>query len=215
MTEAREVRIPASAIPLSRQPDASIAVVGTPNSGKSTIFNSVAGYRSATANFPGSSSGYTLSRAMIHGREVDVVDLPGMYSLTSTSPEAGEAVRYVAEEEWDLVINVLDASRLERSLELTLQLLLLGRPMVIALNMMDEAERHGMTIDAEALSRELGVPVVETVGRRGQGLKALFRVALQAAHQEPPTGTGCFDREVEAAVARLQGLLEEVGFEGS
>jgi len=188
-------------------------LAGQPNSGKSTIFNAIAGYRSATANFPGSSVSYTLSRALIQGREVDVVDLPGMYSLTSVSPEAGEAVRYVAEEDWDLIINVVDASRLERSLELTLQLLQLERPMVVALNMMDEAERHGMTIDVEGLSKSLGVPVVPTVGRRGQGLKDLFRTALQAAHGGSAVGTGCFDKEVKTAVAKVKDLLEVAGFE--
>jgi len=188
-------------------------LAGQPNSGKSTIFNAIAGYRSATANFPGSSVSYTLSRALIHGREVDVVDLPGMYSLTSVSPEAGEAVRFVAEEDWDLIINVVDASRLERSLELTLQLLQLERPMVVALNMMDEAERHGMTIDVEGLSKRLGVPVVPTVGRRGQGLKDLFRTALQSAHGGSAVGTGCFDKEVEKAVAKVKDLLEVAGFE--
>ncbi len=188
-------------------------LAGQPNSGKSTIFNAIAGYRAATANFPGSSVSYTLSRALIHGREVDVVDLPGMYSLSSVSPEAGEAVRYVAEEDWDLIINVVDASRLERSLELTLQLLQLERPMVVALNMMDEAERHGMKIDVEALAKSLGVPVVPTVGRRGQGLKGLFRTALQAAHGGSAAGTGCFDKEVQTAVAQVQDLLEDAGFE--
>lgn len=187
-------------------------LAGQPNSGKSTIFNAIAGYRSATANFPGSSVSYTLSRALIHGHEVDVVDLPGMYSLTSVSPDAGEAVRFVAEENWDLIINVVDASRLERSLELTLQLLQLERPMVVALNMMDEAERHGMKIDIQALAKHLGVPVVATVGRRGQGLKELFRTALQAAHSGPARGPGCFDKEVETAVAKVQGLLEGAGF---
>ncbi|MEN8165621.1 MAG: ferrous iron transport protein B, partial [Acidobacteriota bacterium] len=188
-------------------------LAGQPNSGKSTIFNAIAGYRSATANFPGSSVSYTLSRALIHGREVDVVDLPGMYSLTSASPDAGEAVRFVAEEDWDLIINVVDASRLERSMELTLQLLQLERPMVIALNMMDEAERHGMKIDVDALSEHLGVPVVATVGRRGQGLKDLFRTALQRAHGGSARGPGCFDKEVETAVAKVKDLLEDAGFE--
>lgn len=188
-------------------------LAGQPNSGKSTIFNAIAGYRSATANFPGSSVSYTLSRALIQGREVDVVDLPGMYSLTSASPEAGEAVRFVAEEDWDLIINVVDASRLERSLELTLQLLQIEKPMVVALNMMDEAERHGMKIDIGALSEQLGVPVVATVGRRGQGLKDLFRTALQAAYGGPAPGPGWFDKEVETAVGRVKGLLEGAGFE--
>lgn len=188
-------------------------LAGQPNSGKSTIFNAIAGYRSATANFPGSSVTYTISRALIHDREVDVVDLPGMYSLTSASLEAGEAVRFIAEEPWDLIINVVDASRLERSLELTLQLLHLEKPMVVALNMMDEADRHGMKIDVQGLSKLLGVPVVSTVGRRGQGLKDLFRIALQAAHTQSSVGPQCFDKEVELAVDKVKALLKDAGFE--
>lgn len=188
-------------------------LAGQPNSGKSTIFNSVAGYRSATANFPGSSVGYTLSRAMIHGREVDILDLPGLYSMKATTPEAEGTIRTVLEEDWDLVINVVDASRLERSLELSLQLLELRRPMVIALNMMDEADRHGMTIDVEALADELGIPVVATVGKRGQGLKELFRVALQTAHKAAPEPASRFDREVQSAVAQLLIALNTVDLE--
>lgn len=191
-------------------------LAGQPNSGKSTIFNAISGYRSATANFPGSSSTFTLSRALIQGREVDIVDLPGMYSLTSTSEEAGEALRFLVEEEWDLIIDVVDASRLERSLELTLQLRRLQKPMVVALNMMDEAERHGMQIDVEALSRTLGVPVVATVGRRGQGLKELFREALRTAYGgKAAVPTPCFDKEVQAAVAAIRSILEDGGFTSS
>ena len=161
-------------------------LAGQPNAGKSTIFNSVAGYRSATANFPGSSITFTLSRALILGREVAIVDLPGIYSLTSTEKEAGVAEAYLLEEEYDLIINVVDASRLGRSLELTMQLLELERPMIVALNMMDEATRGGMEVDHEELARQIGVPVVPTVGRRGLGLKELFRRALQHAHGGEP-----------------------------
>ncbi len=156
-------------------------LAGQPNAGKSTIFNSVAGYRSATANFPGSSVTFFTSRAMILGREIEVVDLPGIYSMISSQEDAGKAEKYLLEEPYDLIINVVDASRLGRSLELTLQLLELEKPMIVALNMMDEATRGGMEVDAEALSKQLGVPVVPTVGRRGLGLKDLFRIALQHA----------------------------------
>ncbi len=190
-------------------------LAGQPNSGKSTIFNAVAGYRSATANFPGSSAAYTISRALIHGREIDIVDLPGMYSLTASSTEMAEATRFVLEEDWDLVIDVVDASRLERSLELTAQLLQLGRPMVVALNMMDEAERYGMTVDVDELSRILGVPVVPTVGRRGQGLKQLFRVALQTAHQAPPVCPAAHDREIEGAIDQIMNHLGKVDYTSS
>ncbi len=186
---------------------------GQPNSGKSTIFNSVAGYRSATANFPGSSTTFLVSHALILGREVEIVDLPGIYSLTSSQEDAGRGETYLFEEPYDLIVNVLDASRLGRSLELTLQLLELGRPMVVALNMLDEAARGGMEVDHEALSAQLGVPVVPTVGRRGLGLKELFRVALQHAHAGAPPAPILLDREVEESMGQASKLLEEAGIE--
>jgi ferrous iron transport protein B len=182
-------------------------LAGQPNSGKSTIFNSVAGYRSATANFPGSSSTFVTSRALILGREVEVVDLPGTYSLISSQENAGKAETYLLLEDYDLIINVVDASRLGRSLELTLQLLELQKPMIVALNMMDEATRGGMEVDAEALAEQLGVPVVPTVGRRGLGLKDLFRVALQHAHAGKNGVSIALDREVEEAVEEVTSLL--------
>lgn len=190
-------------------------LAGQPNAGKSTIFNAVAGYRSATANFPGSSVSYTVSRALIQGFEVEVVDLPGIYSLTSTDDVAGEAWRYLFDESYDLVIDVVDASRLGRSLELTLQLIELGRPVVVALNMMDEAERHGIEVDVEALAEELGVPVVPTIGRHGRGLKRLFRTALQAAHGAITFQPRTFDREVESSLAAVVSLLAEAGCDQS
>lgn len=186
-------------------------LAGQPNAGKSTIFNSVAGYRSATANFPGSSVTFVTSRAMILGREVEVVDLPGIYSLISSEEDAGKSETYLLEEPYDLIINVVDASRLGRSLELTLQLLELEKPMIVALNMMDEATRGGMEVDAEALSQQLGVPVVETVGRRGLGLKDLFRIALQHAHTGESAVPIALDREVEEAVEQVVAALEENG----
>jgi ferrous iron transport protein B len=184
-------------------------LAGQPNSGKSTIFNSVAGYRSATANFPGSSVTYTVSRALILGREVEVVDLPGTYSLTSSQSVAGKGESYLIDEAFDLIINVVDASRLGRSLELTQQLLELERPMIVALNMTDEAARGGMEVDHEALSRNLGVPVVPTVGRQGLGLKDLFRIALQQAHAGRPSVPLRLDREVEQALGEAGVLLAD------
>ncbi len=188
-------------------------LAGQPNSGKSTIFNQVAGYRSATANFPGSSVSFTFSKVLIHGREVEIVDIPGIYSLTSSKAKAGKAEGYLFEEDYDLIINVVDASRLGRSLELTQQLLELERPMVVALNMMDEAARGGMEVDHEALSQQLRVPVVPTIGRHGSGVKELFRVALQHAHTGGPSVPLTLDLEVEEAVGQVTDLLQEDGIE--
>lgn len=175
-------------------------LAGQPNSGKSTIFNAVAGYRSATANIPGSSVSYTMSRAIVLQREVSIVDLPGIYSLTAAEESGNEATRYLIDNDYSVIINVVDATRLGRSLEMTLQLMELGRPMVVALNLMDEAGIKGIEIDHEALSQRLGVPVVPTVGRQGQGLRRLFREALRAAYKaEVPMPRG-YDREVEYAI---------------
>ncbi len=186
-----------------------VVLVGQPNSGKSTIFNAVAGYRSATANFPGSSVSYTVGRVLLRGQELELVDLPGLYSLTSAEEAPGVALRFLLEEDYDVVVNVLDSSRLGRSLELTLQLVELRRPRVVALNMLDEAAYHGLEVDRARLELELGVPVVETVGRRGRGLQQLFRVALEtaAAGFVPPEPR--YDREVEDAVERVVGLLAD------
>jgi ferrous iron transport protein B len=190
-------------------------LAGQPNSGKSSIFNSIAGYRSATANFPKSSVSYIATSALIAGREVEVVDLPGIYSLTSSDEAAGPAERYLLDEPYDLIINVVDASRLGRSLELTFQLLEFRRPMIVALNMMDEARRRGVEIDDRALAAELGVPVVTTVSRLGRGLKQLFRDGLRhAASAEQPTPP-TYDLEVEEAIAAVaQELTRRAAFSG-
>jgi ferrous iron transport protein B len=184
-------------------------LAGQPNSGKSSIFNSVAGYRSATANFPKSSVSFIATKTLIAGREVEVVDLPGIYSLTSSMSVAGPAEHYLLDETYDLIINVVDASRLGRSLELTLQLLSLGRPMIIALNMMDEARRRGIEIDHEALSKILGVPVVTTISRLGHGLKGLFRTSLRHATIGEAPAVLHYDLEVEQAIDDVKAVIAE------
>ena len=137
-----------------------IGLVGQPNSGKSTIFNHLVGYRANTSNFPGTTVKYLKSEALIEGRHAEVVDLPGTYSLTSLDPAETEARNFLLGEQVDAVLNVIDASLLSRSLELTLELLEMEIPMVVCLNMADEAKRKGITIDAEELAERLGVPVV-------------------------------------------------------
>jgi len=185
-------------------------LAGQPNSGKSSIFNSIAGYRSATANFPKSSTSFTLTKSLIAGREVEVVDLPGIYSLTSSTETAGAAERYLLDEPYDLIVNVVDASRLGRSLELTLQLLQLGRPTIVSLNMMDEARRRGIEIDREALSRRLGVPVVATVSRLGRGLKQLFRESLRQAVMAEKPAPPVYDLEVETAISSALDVIDGI-----
>ncbi len=150
------------------------ALLGQPNCGKSTIFNAVAGYRSATGNFPGTTVELAWSKVRLNGYVIELVDLPGVYSLTASSPAENVAKRFLLDQDVDLVIHVMDASMLSRSLELTLELRELGIPMVVCLNMMDEASRKGIAISAPKLAELLGLPVVETVATRGEGVRDLF-----------------------------------------
>ena len=193
-----------------------VALVGQPNCGKSTLFNAVAGYRSLTSNFAGTTVEYTLGQARVMGTVVDLVDLPGLYSLTPTNPVEAVARQYLLSGQWDVIINVMDASQLARSLELTLELKDLQAPLVVCLNMMDEAVRKGILIDSKALSVALGVPVVETIASRGQGILDSFRAALTLSRQVRQVRPEPFvyAPEVEDTVARLAQKLTGFTTEG-
>jgi len=136
---------------------------------------------------------------------IDVVDLPGLYSLTPTNPLEAVARQCLLSGQWDVIINVMDASQLARSLELTLELLDLEAPLVVCLNMMDEAARKGILIDSKALSVALGVPVVETIAARGQGILDSFRAALGLSRQRLQVSPQPFiyAPEIEHTIARL------------
>ncbi|MCD6132259.1 MAG: 50S ribosome-binding GTPase, partial [Candidatus Hydrothermae bacterium] len=151
-----------------------IALVGQPNSGKSTLFNQIAGFRARTSNLPGTTVDFSITTVKIAGEEHEVIDLPGTYSLEGMEPAERVAIRYLLEREVDVLVNVVDASLLARSLEFTLSLMELKIPMIVVLNMMDEAERKGIVIDIQKLEEILGVPVVPTVAVHGKGIKELF-----------------------------------------
>jgi small GTP-binding protein len=180
-----------------------VALVGQPNSGKSTLFNAVAGYRSLTSNFAGTTVEYTHGQARVGGQVLELIDLPGLYSLTPTSAVEEVSRDYLMGGAWDVIVNVLDASQLARSLELTLELLDLESPMVVCLNMMDEAARKGMTIDTHALGAALGVPVVEAIGARGRGIIETFRAAQQAATAGNHPRAFIYAPDVEGTVEEL------------
>ncbi len=158
-----------------------IALIGPPNCGKSTLFNQVAGYKAETGNFHGTTVTYLESRLRLGGNVVEIVDLPGLYTLEAGSPAEKEVRRYLASHSVDVILNILDATRLTSGLELTLELLALGLPMVVVLNMMDEAAAQGLEIDLPALSRLLGVPVLPLVASKGRGVREVFLTAFQAA----------------------------------
>ena len=180
-----------------------VALVGQPNSGKSTLFNAVAGYRSLTSNFAGTTVEYTHGQARVGGEVLELIDLPGLYSLTPTSPVEAVSRDYLLGGDWDVIVNVLDASQLARSLELTLELLDLESPMVVCLNMMDEAARKGMTIDTHALGIALGVPVVEAIGARGRGIIETFRTAQDVAEAGTRPHAFVYAPDAESVVEEL------------
>ncbi|MDY6830645.1 MAG: ferrous iron transport protein B [Thermodesulfobacteriota bacterium] len=151
-----------------------VALAGQPNCGKSTVFNALTGASQHVANYPGVTVDKKVGWYRYHGGRVEVVDLPGTYSLTSYSPEERVSRDFILHEKPSVVLNVMDAANLKRCLYLTLQLLEMEIPVILNLNMMDVAEKQGMVIDVPALSKALGIPVVPTVMKSGRGKKELM-----------------------------------------
>jgi ferrous iron transport protein B len=161
-----------------------LALVGNPNCGKTTLFNALTGSNQYVGNWPGVTVEKKEGRAQVDGQPVTVVDLPGIYSLSPYSMEEIVARDFIVGERPDAIIDIVDATNLERNLYLTVQLLELERPMVVALNFMDEVERHGDHIDVARLSRALGVPVIPITARTGKNVDRL----LQQAHHQLHVG---------------------------
>ena len=158
-----------------------VALAGNPNSGKTTIFNAITGTRQHVGNYPGVTVEKKTGRARRGETDLEVVDLPGTYSLTAYSLEEVVARNFILDAKPYVVIDIIDASNLERNLYLAVQLMELGVPLVLAFNKSDLATGRGVTIDREQLSRLLGVPIVATVGHKGQGIDALVDAALATA----------------------------------
>jgi ferrous iron transport protein B len=188
-----------------------IALVGNPNAGKSALFNALTGARQKIANYPGVTVERKSGRLFLpDGRPAELLDLPGTYSLVADSLDE-QVTRDVVlgqregERAPDLLVVVVDAANLENHLRFTLELIALGRPIVVALNMLDLAERDGLTIDAAALQCELGVPVVSTVAVRRRGLdelKATVEIVLQASGKAPPLNAPSDNRSAFSARAK-------------
>jgi ferrous iron transport protein B len=186
-----------------------VAVAGNPNSGKSTLINAIAGTRLQVGNWPG----VTVEKkeaAFVHaGRELQLVDLPGTYSLSPYSLEEVVARDHLVRERPDVVVNVVDATNLERNLYLTVQLLELGLPVVMALNIYDEAEAKGYRIDVAGMEARLGIPVVPTSATRRHGLDALLDRVLATADAAGPVGPPrlAYGPDLERAVAEVERTL--------
>ena len=156
-----------------------LAFVGNPSVGKSAFFSRLTGVGVDVSNYPGTTVSLTRGIVKAKGKKIEVVDLPGIYSLGVSNEDEKVTKKFLIQEKPDVIINVLDASRLERNLFLTLQLLELDIPMVIALNQIDLAEELGTVIDADKLSELLGLPVVPTVATQGKGLDEVVLVAME------------------------------------
>lgn len=166
--------------------DITIAFMGNPNCGKTTLFNAYTGANLKVANWPGVTVERVEGAIRDHDMNLRLVDLPGTYSLTSYTMEEQVSRQFVMGDEVDMIINVVDASSLERSLYLTLQLLEIGKPVVVALNMMDIVHKRGMEIDLHRLPEMLGVPTVPVSGRNRTGLQTLMHTAAHHAQSVKP-----------------------------
>jgi ferrous iron transport protein B len=186
-----------------------IAFAGNPNSGKTSLFNALTGAHQHVANYPGVTVDVKHGRHTLEdGTEVRVLDLPGTYSLTAYSAEEKVARQALTDHGAVAIVCVVDASNLERNLYLLTQVAELGIPVVVALNMMDEAERMGLGIDLERLEGLLGMPVVPTVGRRGEGARRLIETAARAASNGDRPKPFEMSAHVEEALAEVVPLIE-------
>jgi ferrous iron transport protein B len=165
-----------------------IALAGNPNAGKSTLFNALTGLRQHVGNWPGKTVERRAGIMRVAGREITLIDLPGAYSLSAHSPEELVARDCLTQTPPNAIINVIDATNLERNLYLTVQLLEMGTPVVIALNMADALRSQKATIDVARLSARLAnTPVVLISAARNEGLDELVAVALRTAHTPQPS----------------------------
>ena len=185
-----------------------IALVGSPNVGKSSVFHALTGRRVIISNYPGTTVDIFRGTAAFDGHPVEVIDTPGMYSLHSITEEERVGRAILLKEKPDVVVHVLDAKNLERMLPMSFQLIEAGLPVIVVLNMIDEAEAHGIRIDADKLSRELGVPVLATTASLGRGIMELKQAVLNYKSR-PTIQPLVYDETVEKAVFDLIPLIKD------
>ncbi|MDR3563944.1 MAG: ferrous iron transport protein B [Negativicutes bacterium] len=193
-----------------------VALAGNPNSGKTTIFNNITGSRQHVGNYPGVTVEKREGFRRFQGKDLLVVDLPGTYSLTAQALDELVARNVIINEKPDVIVNILDASNLERNLYLAVQLLELERPAVLALNMTDVAENMGVKINDQALAAKLGAPVVRTVGNRNRGTDGLLETVLETSlqNQYRPFSLD-YGSEIETKIQQISdglGTLAEIRY---
>jgi len=189
-----------------------VALAGNPNSGKTTIFNSLTGMRQHVGNYPGVTVEKKQGFCRYQDYELDIVDLPGTYSLTAYSTEEVVTRNFIIEQKLDVVVDVVDASNIERNLYLAVQLMELNVPMVLAFNMSDIARQRGLVFDIEKLSILLGVKIVQTVGNKHQGIEELLDAIAQTSQQPMKDYAAAikYGGEIENEIEKLQQKFDEL-----
>jgi len=191
--------------------EATIALAGNPNSGKTTLFNALTGARQHIGNYPGVTVEKKEGTYIDKNRKFHVVDLPGTYSLTAYSLEEVVARDYILNEKPNMVVNIVDASNLERNLYLTLQFMEMGVPVCISLNMMDVAENRGIGINSERLAELMGAPVIPTVARRGEGKQALMEAVASGIENDAVSGPLyiSYGDDIDRALDEMETILKD------
>jgi len=189
-----------------------MALAGNPNAGKTTLFNTLTGARQHVGNYPGITVDYKEGAFTHRNQEINLTDLPGTYSLTAYSVEEVVTRDYLVNEKPQVVINIIDASNLERNLYLTTQFLELGCPLVIALNMIDVAKDRGIAVNPEKLAALLGVPVAPIIARSGQGTELLIDQAIHQATQQWHPRDISYGEDLDAAIMEMIAVISDHNF---
>ncbi len=188
-----------------------VALIGNPNCGKTSLFNIVSGAREHVGNYSGVTVDAKAGSVKYKGFRINIIDLPGTYSLASYSPEELYVRRYLQDETPDVIINVVDGSNLERNLYLTTELIDMDRSMVIALNMADELERAGVELDCKMLGEMIGVPIIPTAARTGRGVNELLDTVIRVYEGTEPSVRHIhvnLGNDIEKAVTQIKDILK-------
>ncbi len=188
------------------QADHIVALAGNPNTGKSTIFNALTGLRQHTGNWPGKTIARAEGAFSLGGKHYKLVDLPGTYSLLSATDDEEVARNFILFGQPDVTLVVVDATRIERNLNLVLQVLQITQRVIVCVNLIDEAEAHGITVDERGLSRDLGVPVVPMAARSGKGVDRLVKEIGDMASGQTP----CKPHPLKYEVPGLREAMDEI-----